>query len=120
MAFPPAFLLFFATGIARCHVELCVPAATARRASAMLPGMKFIVWLIVGVVVFWVLRTWRRSRVIHEAPQERPVERMVLCDVCGINQPLGESLERDGYFYCCEEHARQGVAARHQDHAGNR
>ncbi len=44
----------------------------------------------------------RRSTDIDEEPDKGGI--MVRCEQCGLHVPKGEALERDGKFYCCEEH----------------
>ena len=58
------------------------------------------VWL-----VFVLLRQYRRSM---EAPdtdttRDKPQD-MVCCAACGVHLPKNESVEKDGAYYCCEEH----------------
>jgi uncharacterized protein len=78
---------------------------TLPRPSDMLDGMKLLLWLAFAVFVFWWLRRLRapknRAPVVHTPPR---AERMVVCDHCGVNHPVGESLEAAGRHYCCAAH----------------
>ena len=78
----------------------------------MLSGMKLFVWFALGVLVFWLLRRWRRPEAGRSAPAERPAERMVRCAYCGVNQPVSESIAVDDLHFCCEDHRWAGRTPR--------
>lgn len=80
------------------------PGRHALLASDMLCGMKFLLWIAVFVFVLWLLRKLRTSGVGRRVPTDRPVERMVRCDFCGVNHPIGESVKASGLNYCCSAH----------------
>ena len=68
---------------------------------------KLLLLLGCGVLIWWYLRVRRRA--VHAArsrPLERPVERMVGCAYCGVNQPLSECVPDGNRFYCSEAHRR--------------
>jgi uncharacterized protein len=61
---------------------------------------------IVAVIglVYWLLKSYRKS-----ASQDEPsnaTEDMVRCMKCGIHIPKSESLQKDGKYFCCEDHRR--------------
>lgn len=68
---------------------------------------KLILLGILAVVVWWM---WRKLRAPEppsgQPPAPRPVESMVSCARCGLNQPRSECVESAGRFYCCEQHRR--------------
>lgn len=77
--------------------------------------MAKIILLVLGLLlVFWILRTFRR-RVDRGAAGAPPAagEAMVRCAQCGVHLPRGESLTTQGSFYCCAEHQRAHQAERH-------
>lgn len=67
--------------------------------------MKYL--LLFGILGFaWWLWRKRNAEARPGAPaaSERPVEKMVACDHCGVHLPQGESLSDGNWHYCCEEH----------------
>lgn len=69
---------------------------------------KLILLAIVFLAAYWVLRGYRRSLERRDAGEPRSLENMVRCARCGLHVPRSESLERDGEFFCSEEHRRLG------------
>ncbi len=69
---------------------------------------KLILLAIVVLVVYWVLRGYRRSLEKEDAGEPRALENMVRCAHCGLHVPRSESVERDGESFCSEEHRRLG------------
>ena len=69
---------------------------------------KLILLAVVVLVVYWVLRGYRRSLDKDEAREPRTLENMVRCAHCGLHVPRSESVEREGEFFCSEEHRRLG------------
>ncbi|HEX7155633.1 MAG TPA: PP0621 family protein [Burkholderiaceae bacterium] len=73
---------------------------------------RLLFWLLLGVVVYAVLKAWARpggSRAAPGGPAERS-EDMVRCQVCGLNTPKSEALAVGSAWYCSEEHRRIGAA----------
>ncbi|MGE5490097.1 MAG: PP0621 family protein [Actinomycetota bacterium] len=69
--------------------------------------LKYFVLFVVMAIVWWRWREASRRRGTV-SPQQPPVERMVACAHCGVNQPLSESLAAGERFYCCDAHRRLG------------
>lgn len=69
---------------------------------------KIILFLILALVVYLVLRGVARAR-RPTASGDRPAESMVACARCGVNLPRSEALEAAGRLYCSEEHRRLGA-----------
>jgi len=42
----------------------------------------------------------------RRSPRDRPAERMVVCEHCGVHLPESESLHVGGRHFCSEEHRR--------------
>ena len=69
-----------------------------------------LIRLIAIAVVFWllyrailaILSKTRRVEVKQKPPLES--DTMVRCEVCGLHVPVNEALEKEGKYYCCEEH----------------
>lgn len=67
---------------------------------------KLLFFALLVVVVYLLLKRPGRS---GAPPRQRPggsAEEMVACARCGLNVPVGESVEKDGRRYCCQEHLR--------------
>lgn len=82
------------------------------RPSDMLDGMKLLFWLALAWFVFWWLRRLREPKERASAAKAPPVaEKMIACDFCGVNHPVGESLKTGEGHYCCEVHLNAARAA---------
>ncbi|MFN3545033.1 MAG: PP0621 family protein [Thiobacillus sp.] len=71
--------------------------------------MKYLLLLVVGFLVWAVLRAYQRSLNKPQAPKrEQAVEDMVKCAHCGVNLPRSEAIYSGGDFYCTPEHKQLG------------
>ena len=62
-----------------------------------------LILLALGVwLILTLLRQYRRS--IDAPPAPPAPQDMVRCAKCGVHLPRGESLARDGRYYCCADH----------------
>jgi uncharacterized protein len=62
---------------------------------------RLILFLIVALVLWWVLRPVFRSREGDAAPSRSPKgEDMVACARCGVNLPASDAREEAGRYYC--------------------
>jgi uncharacterized protein len=61
--------------------------------------------LAVVVVVYLLLRSYRRQAPKQDAPA--PAEEMVRCAQCGVHLPKSESILAGGSFYCSDAHRRE-------------
>ena len=52
--------------------------------------MKYLIFLMVALVVFWGVRKCRRDRSSVPPPAGRDAERMVRCEICALNVPQSE------------------------------
>jgi hypothetical protein len=92
---------------------------------------RILFFLLLALAIYIGWRMWRmqQSRPRGDAqPRDRGavVERMVRCDVCGLNLPQSEALPAPAAtetsdapaaaaavrWYCCDAHRRQGAAQR--------
>ena len=69
---------------------------------------KLLLIVIVGVVVYFIVRSYARSvaKSAGQTPRARPGEDMVRCAQCGVHLPKSESIVTHGKFFCSEEHRR--------------
>ena len=76
---------------------------------------KFLLLIALVVVVYFLVRGFRRDASIQErhskaAPGRSNLpEDMVRCSVCGVHLPRSESYTSRGKFFCSEDHRRLGV-----------
>jgi uncharacterized protein len=71
---------------------------------------KFIVFLLIALVVYVLLRA-RSPRRHARSEATAAAEAMVSCAHCGLNVPLSESLAAAEHHYCSEEHRRLGTGS---------
>jgi uncharacterized protein len=61
--------------------------------------------LAVAVVVYLLLRSFRRQAPKQDAPP--PAEEMVRCAQCSVHLPKSEAILAGGNFYCSDAHRRE-------------
>ena len=70
--------------------------------------MKIILLVLGAILVYWILRTYRRGVESRSAPAStRASEDMVRCERCGVHLPRSESITTRGRFFCTPEHQRE-------------
>ncbi len=67
---------------------------------------KLILIVLVFVLAWWVLRSYRRSMTREEPPPATAAEDMVRCAHCGVHLPRSECHASNDKFFCSEEHLR--------------
>jgi uncharacterized protein len=87
------------------------PSQAAAWADNAAMGTKFLWFVLLGWVVYLLVRASRRKRRASVKPTAA-TERMVACARCGLNLPEGESLESGGHYYCSEQHRGLGPLER--------
>ena len=66
-----------------------------------------ILLLALGVwLIYLLLRQYRRSVDRDAAAPRAAPQDMVRCASCGVHLPKSECIEKQGAYYCCEEHSR--------------
>jgi uncharacterized protein len=75
------------------------------------PGMNLIRILVIALIVWLVYRMIQRT--LAKPEPEKPADAklatdMVRCAHCGIHIPKNEALQRDGFYYCSEQHLEAG------------
>ena len=69
--------------------------------------MRILIVFVLFGVFWWLLRRMAAARSLQrERRAVREPETMVTCAYCGVNQPVSESLQVDGRYYCSQEHRR--------------
>ena len=66
-----------------------------------------LIFLVLAVVIVWaVIKSYRKSRPRDAAPRAAAPEDMVRCAHCGVHLPRSESHPSGESFFCSEEHLR--------------
>lgn len=72
-------------------------------------GVKYLLLIVVGFLVWAVIRAYQRSLDKPRAPTRgQTVEDMVKCAHCGVNLPRSEAIFSGGDFFCTPEHRQLG------------
>jgi uncharacterized protein len=67
-----------------------------------------LILLVLGLLlVYWILKSYRRSVEREGAVEAGRAEDMVRCSRCGVHLPRSESIAARGAFYCSPEHERE-------------
>lgn len=68
--------------------------------------MKFLAWLLLGLLVVWAIRSQKSTIRAEqtEVPRLDEPELMVQCAHCGVHFPASEALSQDAMSFCSEEH----------------
>lgn len=71
--------------------------------------IKILLLIVIGFVVWGVIRAYQRSLIKPPAPRnEKSAEDMVKCAHCGVNLPRSEAIYSSGDFFCTPEHKQLG------------
>ena len=71
--------------------------------------IKILLLIVIGFVVWGVIRAYQRSLIKPPAPRnEKSAEDMVKCVHCGVNLPRSEAIYSGGDFFCTPEHKQLG------------
>ena len=70
---------------------------------------KIILLVLDLLLVYWVLKAYRRRDRHERSPEGAGGEDMVRCQHCGVHLPRSESLTTRGHFYCSADHQRQDL-----------
>ena len=66
-----------------------------------------LIFLVLAVaLVWWVLKSYRKSIMRGEPPPAPAPEDMVRCAHCGVHLPRSEGRASGEKFFCSEEHLR--------------
>ena len=69
--------------------------------------VRILFWIVLGVVVYAVTKSWSRAGARRARAADRPSEPIVTCVACGLNVPQSEALVRGGEWFCTREHLEQ-------------
>ncbi|MDH5259470.1 MAG: metallothionein [Gammaproteobacteria bacterium] len=67
--------------------------------------MSLIRLLVIALIVYLVIQIFKRWMANKSnTPLENQEEKMVACDICQLHIPENEALQKDGKYYCSQEH----------------
>ena len=70
---------------------------------------RILLWLVLGVAAWWILRPRRKITPPDNASQAAAApEAMVDCATCGLHFPASEAIRDGARLYCCTAHRDQG------------
>ncbi len=69
---------------------------------------KILFLFVIGLVVYAILKNYKRSLSSPVEPREKPIEDMVRCAQCSVNLPRSEAIYTGGNFFCTPEHQKLG------------
>lgn len=72
--------------------------------------MILIRFIIIALIIYLLIQIFKRwSAKMNESSAEKMVQdkKMVRCDICRLHVPENEALEKNGTYYCCQEHYEQ-------------
>lgn len=69
------------------------------------PNMNLIRLIVIALIIYLVLQIFKRWAASKSSTTSLPKEtKMVQCKVCQLHLPENEALQRNGEFYCSQEH----------------
>ena len=71
--------------------------------------MKFLIWLVIGLGIWWWLRQQRMTGPPRDTPHNRgpQPQTMVPCAQCGLHVPKNDAVRGTRGWYCSEAHRQQ-------------
>ena len=61
--------------------------------------------IVIGLIIyllFHIIKRWMANK--NSAPSKLEEKQMVQCKVCQLHIPEEEALQKDGQFFCSQEH----------------
>ncbi len=70
--------------------------------------IRLLAWLALIIVAVWLYR--KKNRATAAPPTDQPsqlgdAEKMLSCAQCGVYIPASEAIQKQGQYFCCEQHA---------------
>lgn len=70
--------------------------------------MNLIRLIVIALIIYLVFQIFKRWAANKSATTSTPkVTKMVQCKVCQLHIPENEALQRNGEFYCSQEHLEE-------------
>lgn len=77
--------------------------------------LRLLLLVILGVLLYRMLRDWRAQRASRKPPHPRDQGKMLACEHCGLYFPEQDAVRDGGHVYCSDAHRR----AHKQPHTQN-
>ncbi len=66
--------------------------------------IRLIVIALIVYLVFRIFKRWAANKNQLTSQQQDKQKKMVQCEICQLHVPEDEALQRDGKFYCSQNH----------------
>jgi len=69
--------------------------------------IRIIIIALIVYLVIQIFRRWVASKNIQTVQKDEQQKLMVKCDVCQLHIPKSEALQKNGKYFCNQEHYNQ-------------
>jgi len=69
--------------------------------------IRIIIIALIVYLVIQIFRRWAASKNIQTVQKDEQQKLMVKCDVCQLHIPKSEALQKNGKYFCNQEHYNQ-------------
>lgn len=69
--------------------------------------MSLIRLIVIGLIIYLLLqifKRWSANKNSQVSKQQNEQSQMVCCDICQLHVPENEALQKNGKFYCSQDH----------------
>lgn len=68
---------------------------------------RLLILLAIAWLAYRLFRGWQRTLQQPKAKPHKRVETVVRCHICQLHIPETEALEKNGRYYCSQQHLQQ-------------
>jgi len=69
--------------------------------------IRIIIIVLIVYLVIQIFKRWAASKNIQTVQKNEQQKLMVKCDVCQLHIPKSEALQKNGKYFCNQEHYNQ-------------
>jgi len=66
--------------------------------------IRIIIIALIVYLVIQIFKRWSASKNIQTVQKDKQQKLMVKCDVCQLHIPKSEALQKNGKYFCNQEH----------------
>ncbi|MDH5369479.1 MAG: PP0621 family protein [Gammaproteobacteria bacterium] len=66
--------------------------------------IRLIVIALIIYLVIQIFKRWAANKNTQRSVHQENTQKMVQCEICQLHIPENEALQRDGEFFCSQEH----------------
>jgi len=66
--------------------------------------IRLIVIALIIYLVIQIFKRWAANKNSQTSVHQKNTQKMVQCEICQLHIPENEALQRDGEFFCSQEH----------------